>query len=418
MRKRFWLELVALCIAGTAPIAAGQTCGRPAAECAGVLHCGGEWDFENGFYFTGHALAGRCEGPPGGGAVSCVPADKWAHVANGWAHWASFPTWPTGGYWGTCSFNENKNCDNVYRGNRSQELTMTCANGVGVIYKTAAVPPQHRIRVEAYMKFTPNGDAPDVEHAIGIDPAGGTNPASAAVRWTAWQEHTPSPPQPAGVFNRGTADAVSLGTTITVFIRQRAFEPPCQGQTFMVDHVRVLDLGPDGPVLRVEPTALAAAVVVGTDAAPQTFRVSNSGVGTLTYVIAVDATWLSVAPLSGLASGETNEVVVTYATAGLPVGTHSATITVTSPEALNPPQTVTVLLTISTRPADLDGDGDVDLDDFIRFLACFSGPSRRLPDGCTVDADFDEDTDVDLDDFRLFQLCYNGANRPPGPNCP
>lgn len=209
MQRRFSFWIVALGGVTIAASAAGQTCARPAAECAGVLHCGGEWDFENGFYFTPHALAGQCEGPPGGGNTFCVPADKLSNVANGWTHWASFPTWSTGGYWGTCSFNENKNCDNVYRGNRSQELTMTCSNGVGVIYKTAAVPSNHRIRVEACMKFTPNGDAPDVEHAIGIDPSGSTDPASASVQWTVWQEQEPSPPQPGGVFNKGWAEVIA-----------------------------------------------------------------------------------------------------------------------------------------------------------------------------------------------------------------
>jgi len=218
--------------------------GVPDTECVDALYCGGEWDFEAGAYFTTHHLAGQSSGPPGGGNVTTVPPNKWAHVAEGWTHWASFPTWPTAGHWGVCSFNENKNPANVYRGHRSQELTMTCANGDGVIYKKAEVPQGHLIRVEAYMKFTPNGDARAVEHAIGIDPRGGTDPTSGNVQWTNWQEQIPSPPQPDRVFNRGTAEAVSQGPVITVFIRQRAYEPPCQGQTFMIDNVKVYDLGP------------------------------------------------------------------------------------------------------------------------------------------------------------------------------
>ncbi|MGQ9651524.1 MAG: hypothetical protein ACUVXJ_15565 [Phycisphaerae bacterium] len=220
--------------------------GVPDTECVDALYCGGEWDFEAGAYFTTHHLAGQSSGPAEGGNITTVPSDKWAHVANGWTHWASFPTWPTAGHWGVCSFNENKNPVNVYRGHRSQELTLTCANGEGVIYKRAEVPQGHLIRVEAYMKFTPNGDARPVEHAIGIDPRGGTDPASEDVQWTNWQEEVPSPPQPDGVFNRGTAETVSQGPVITVFIRQRAYEPPCQGQTFMIDNVKVYDDGPEG----------------------------------------------------------------------------------------------------------------------------------------------------------------------------
>ncbi len=66
-------------------------------------------------------------------------------------------------------------------------------------------------------------------------------------------------------------------------------------------------------------------------------------------------------------------------------------------------------------PADLDGDGDVDLVDFSAFQTCFNGPNRpsAKADGCEA-ADFDGDTDVDLADFGTFQSCFNGPNRPAG----
>ncbi len=63
--------------------------------------------------------------------------------------------------------------------------------------------------------------------------------------------------------------------------------------------------------------------------------------------------------------------------------------------------------------SDFDGDGDVDLNDFVRFQACFNGPNAApaAPD-CTS-ADLDHDTDVDLADFGTLQNCYNGPNMPP-----
>lgn len=402
---------------GLSAVTAGQTCPRPAAECSSTLHCGGEWDFEAGFYFTSHHLAGQCAGPPGGGNVFCIPADKWAHVAVGWTHWASFPTWETGGYWGTCSFNENKNCDNVFRGNRSQELTMTCANGIGVIYKSAVVPVSHRIGVEAYMKFTPNGDAPDVEHAIGIDPSGGTNPASSGVQWTLWQEQTPSPPQPAGAFNKGTAEAVSLGPTITVFIRQQAFEPPCQGQTFMIDNVRILDLGPAAPTILVQPGVLQPSAIIGTHTPSQTIEVSNSGSGTLDYSIADDAPWLGISPSAGSSSGETDAITVSFATAGLPIGTHTAVITVSADGATNTPQSVPVSLTVKGKPGDYDHDGDVDQADFGLLQRCVTGDSIiQNNESCAV-TDLDGDLDVDRNDFSLFWNCLSGPDTPSDPAC-
>lgn len=64
-------------------------------------------------------------------------------------------------------------------------------------------------------------------------------------------------------------------------------------------------------------------------------------------------------------------------------------------------------------PGDLDEDGDVDLNDFAGFQACFNGAARppTIP-GCEL-ADVDGDGDVDLNDFAQFQACFNGSGRPP-----
>ena len=63
---------------------------------------------------------------------------------------------------------------------------------------------------------------------------------------------------------------------------------------------------------------------------------------------------------------------------------------------------------------DFDVDGDVDLDDFAKFLDCFAGPNA-LPDPVSPDCldtclnafDFDDDTDVDMKDFALFQAVFS-----------
>ena len=58
-------------------------------------------------------------------------------------------------------------------------------------------------------------------------------------------------------------------------------------------------------------------------------------------------------------------------------------------------------------PGDMDGDGDVDLDDYAVFAGCMAG----LP-GCTPEqfdqADLDDDGDADLQDFALFQTLFTG----------
>ncbi len=56
---------------------------------------------------------------------------------------------------------------------------------------------------------------------------------------------------------------------------------------------------------------------------------------------------------------------------------------------------------------DLDGDFDVDGEDFAILGECMSGPGVSYPPGCDG-SDFDGDGDVDLADFRLFQQQFTG----------
>jgi len=59
-------------------------------------------------------------------------------------------------------------------------------------------------------------------------------------------------------------------------------------------------------------------------------------------------------------------------------------------------------------PGDLDGDDDVDLDDFVLFVDCLTGPSGGVLEGCE-DADLDGDNDVDLVDFIEFMEAISGS---------
>ena len=56
---------------------------------------------------------------------------------------------------------------------------------------------------------------------------------------------------------------------------------------------------------------------------------------------------------------------------------------------------------------DCDDDGDVDLQDFLAFQTCFTGPGGPVDPGCEC-ADFDGDDDVDLQDFLAFQVAFTG----------
>ena len=62
---------------------------------------------------------------------------------------------------------------------------------------------------------------------------------------------------------------------------------------------------------------------------------------------------------------------------------------------------------------DLDDDGDVDLNDFATFAACYYGSAITVPPpSCTLEqftaSDLDEDGDVDLSDFSTFALNFTG----------
>ncbi len=61
-------------------------------------------------------------------------------------------------------------------------------------------------------------------------------------------------------------------------------------------------------------------------------------------------------------------------------------------------------------PADLDSDGDVDLDDFALFSSCVTGSSIPVTVPCTA-CDLDHDNDVDLHDFaRLQQAVWTAVS--------
>jgi parallel beta-helix repeat protein len=81
----------------------------------------------------------------------------------------------------------------------------------------------------------------------------------------------------------------------------------------------------------------------------ETFTISNSGSGTLDWSVNDNAPWLSVNPTSGSDSGQ---VIVTVAPTGLSAGSYTGIVTVSSPDAFNSPQTVTVHLTVKSPSED------------------------------------------------------------------
>jgi hypothetical protein len=57
---------------------------------------------------------------------------------------------------------------------------------------------------------------------------------------------------------------------------------------------------------------------------------------------------------------------------------------------------------------DMDGDGDLDTQDYSAWAACFAGPAITITVDCSC-ADLDGDDDTDLLDFAEFQALFMGS---------
>jgi hypothetical protein len=72
-------------------------------------------------------------------------------------------------------------------------------------------------------------------------------------------------------------------------------------------------------------------------------------------------------------------------------------------------------INVTSRSGDLgdfDGDSDVDMDDFVQFESCFTGPGGGVGPGCAA-GDFDGDADIDCDDWEQFQFVWTDPGAPP-----
>jgi hypothetical protein len=99
-----------------------------------------------------------------------------------------------------------------------------------------------------------------------------------------------------------------------------------------------------GPFIKLSRSKLDfGSTIGGIPTQSQDFMISNSGTGTLSWTATDDAGWLSCAPGSGTGSGQ---VTVTANASGLGAGTYRATISVSSADSVNSPQTVSVTLTV------------------------------------------------------------------------
>lgn len=74
-------------------------------------------------------------------------------------------------------------------------------------------------------------------------------------------------------------------------------------------------------------------------------------------------------------------------------------------------------VTVLPAPGDMDGDSDVDMEDFAVLQACLLGTSIAQDDPACARAKMDADQDVDSEDVARFMNCLSGPNVPSDPLC-
>jgi hypothetical protein len=145
--------------------------------------------------------------------------------------------------------------------------------------------------------------------------------------------------------------------TVTPSLTDYSFVPVTRTYTYVTSNLINQDYteyapGTGAPEIFLNPNKLVfGADTSGNSGGAQSVMIGNSGGGTLNWSIAADQAWLSYSPTSGTDSGL---VSVFVDPSGLSAGTYAGTITVSSPDAVNSPQTVQVTLNVyesdSTSP--------------------------------------------------------------------
>ena len=129
---------------------------------------------------------------------------------------------------------EYKNIDNVFSGERSQEITFDFISAEAGIYKQAQTIPGHRYKIEAWGKHI-RSESP-VELWLGVDLTGDENRQAPSVTWHPWDE------QAEDTWVHTQVSIQATGPGLTAFLKGR-HPVAVQGGATLLDDVRVADLG-------------------------------------------------------------------------------------------------------------------------------------------------------------------------------
>lgn len=128
--------------------------------------------------------------------------------------------------------------------------------------------------------------------------------------------------------------------------------------TLLFTHCKQQSTTPDvsdltRPVIWLNQFSMAfAAYEAGANPTSKILQIKNSGQQTLEYTLSSDTAWLSFTPANGTSTGQIIEHAIAVDKSGLQAQNdpYTATITITSNQAYNNPQSVTVNLNVSEEP--------------------------------------------------------------------
>ena len=213
-----------------------------------------------------------------------------------------------------------------------------------VSVQVTIVPPSIQLSTSSLNAQAPKGESPS-DQTFTVRNSGNTSAMSYTVSDDAgWLSISPTGGSSTGEVDTLVIsyDTASLsGGSYTGLITVAAADADNTPRVVSV-HLTVIP-----PNITLSTSQLSVSAMTGENPADQTFTVRNAGnTSAMSYTISDDAEWLSVSPVSGVSTGETDTVTVSYNTASLAGGSYTGLVTVASTAAENSPETIEVLLTL------------------------------------------------------------------------
>jgi hypothetical protein len=141
---------------------------------------------------------------------------------------------------------------------------------------------------------------------------------------------------------------IELSSNGEVWFRSEEIEEICAGSENRIQGQEMVWVG---PVLGLSAADLSFSLEEGGNPLTQSLIVTNQGGGTLSWSASEDQSWLGLSPTSGsLGAGQSETIAVTVTDLDLTGGQYQGLITVTDPNAVNSPESVSVVLNYTELP--------------------------------------------------------------------